>query len=79
MKLEITIFIAIILLIIGIIIVCCMPRTDYNWAVIQIGDRAIEGSIKNYRIIKSGKMITVNFEDGNSYTTSTENVTLTNN
>lgn len=78
MKLEITIFIAVILLLIGIIIVCCIPKTDYNWAVIQIGNRAIEGSVHNYYYHHRG-MITINFEDGNSYTTNTVNVTLTNN
>ena len=79
MKLKITIYIAIILLIIGILIVCNMPRTDYNWAVIQIGNSAVEGSVHNYYYFNYGKMITIHFEDGNSYTTSTENVTLTNN
>ena len=79
MKLKVTISIAIILLIIGILIVFSMPRTDYNWAVIQIGDMAIEGSVHNYYYFHYGKMITVHFEDGNSYTTNTENVILTNN
>ena len=70
---------AIILFLVGWFLYSITPSTNYNWAVIQIGNRAIEGSIKNYHIFEGGTLININFEDGNSYTTNTENVTLTNN